>query len=144
MLNIYLTVWFMAVGFLLIGCSWVNAGPARKPDLTQRNEWQRDHRTVVHDSSWRARYPSIIRAADGSLLVLFTKMSHHQEDAESGDLVLVRSSDNGESWSNGRVVYQAHKGELRAMGTLTALRSDRIIYGTCQFPNDKSCANFDQ
>jgi len=89
--------------------------------------WERVKRVAVYNSPWRARYPSITRADDGLLLVLFTRQSVEQEQAGLGDLVLVRSTDEGETWSEGQVVFSGEAGEPRAVGTMTALKNKRII-----------------
>ena len=49
-----------------------------KNDINQL-EWERTKRVNVYDSPWRARYPSIIKTADGSLLVLFTRKTEEQD-----------------------------------------------------------------
>ena len=99
------------------------------PDLETNDQyrWQRTERVTVHDSPRRARYPSIIRAADGSLLVLFTQQTETQEQAGLGDLCLARSTDLGQTWSPPTVVFRGKSGEPRAVNTMTALSRGRII-----------------
>ena len=92
-----------------------------------RCRWERVQRVAVYNSPRRARYPSITRSADGSLLVLFTRQNLEEEEAGLGDLVLVRSADEGQSWSDGQVVLRGQAGEPRAVGTMTTLNSGRII-----------------
>ncbi len=87
-------------------------------NMTQAGElhqWERVKRTIVAESEWRARYPSITRANDGSLLVLFTQQTQEQEDAGSGDLIVARSTDKGDSWSDAVVVFQGGQSEPRAV-----------------------------
>lgn len=89
--------------------------------------WERVGRVAVYDAPRRARYPSIAKAADGTLLVLLTQQTAEQEAAGGGDLLLVRSSDDGKTWSPPQVVYQGKDCEPRAVGTMTALAHGRII-----------------
>ena len=91
------------------------------------SQWQRTGRVTVHDSPRRARYPSVVKADDGSLLVLFTRQTEEQEQAGRGDLLLVRSTDDGENWSAPDVVYESAGGEPRAVGTMTKLKGGRIV-----------------
>ena len=89
--------------------------------------WERVVRVAVYNAPRGARYPSIARATDGSLLVLFTRQTAEQEKAGRGDLVLVRSADGGKTWSEAKRVYQGKDGEPRAIGTMTVLKSGRIL-----------------
>jgi len=114
----------LMVAFALMGWSW---SMHASPTTTARYEWQRVKRVEVFNSDRRARYPSITRAADGSLLVLFTQMTAEQETIGRGDLLLVRSTDGGQSWSDARVLFRGHRGEPRALGTMTALANGQLI-----------------
>ena len=91
------------------------------------NEWARTERIVVFDAPHRVRYPSIAEAMDRSLLVLFTQQNPDQELTERGDLVLTRSIDGGDTWSQPRVVYAGGTGEPRALGTMTRLKNGRLL-----------------
>jgi len=95
--------------------------------------WERIERVEVYNAPRRARYPSIARAADGSLLVLLSGQNAEQEKAGNGDLLLVRSTDNGHGWSEPRVVYQGKDCEPRAVGTMTRLADGRIIAPFAEF-----------
>ena len=95
--------------------------------LEQPSSWHRVKRVAAYKSPRRARYPSITTAKDGSLLVLLTKQTADEETAGHGSLVLVRSTDGGTTWSDGRTVYRGTYGQPRARGTLTRLQSGRII-----------------
>ena len=44
-----------------------------------RFEWERVERIVVYDSPRRARYPSIARTGDGTILVLLSQQTARQE-----------------------------------------------------------------
>ena len=90
-------------------------------------EWERTKRLTVNNSPRRARYPSITKAVDGSLLVLFTRQSAEQETVDQGELVWVRSTDKGETWSKAVSVFRGGKGVPRAVGTMVTLKSGRII-----------------
>ena len=110
---------------LVTGCISTPQSPSsRQP---QRYTWARQKRITVHDSLRRAAYPSITRTRDGSLLVMFTRQSQSQEEEGRGELVLSRSINQGQSWIAPEVVYRGRVGEPRAMGTMTTLRSGRII-----------------
>lgn len=100
---------------------------AEHASAADRFEWERVRRVIVRDSPQRAHYPSVVRAADGTLLVLFTQQTAKQEASGQGDLMLVRSTDDGLSWSDGAAIYRAGSGVPRAMGTMTALGDGRII-----------------
>jgi len=99
----------------------------RSDDDYRRYVWERAKRVTVYDSPRRARYPSITETRDGSLLVLLTRQTAEQEAAGLGDLVVVRSSDGGESWSQPTTVFEGRAGEPRAVGTMTTLKSGRIV-----------------
>ena len=93
----------------------------------QKDAWERVQRVSVYNSTRQTRYPSIARTANGTLLVLFTRQTEEQKLAGRGDLLIARSKDNGETWGEPIVVLESQAGELRAIGTLTALRSGRLI-----------------
>lgn len=113
----------LAVLLLFIG-SHHQAVEAREEGLAQ---WERVQRVNVFNSPRRARYPSIARVANGSLLVLFTRQTATQEKDGLGDLLLVRSVDDGQTWLPPSVVYQGKDCEPRAVGTMTVLEDGRII-----------------
>ena len=48
-------------------------------------------------------WPSVVRAANGDLLVLFTQTEEHL--GPDGAILCVRSADNGVSWQSPRVIY---------------------------------------
>ena len=105
-------------------------------------EWERVNRVTVHNSPRRARYPSIMRASDGALLVLFMRQTAEQELAGRGDLALARSTDEGESWSDAEIVYTSREGEPRAVGTMTTLKSGRIIAPFAEFGEAQTTSKF--
>jgi len=94
---------------------------------TATTQWERTGRVTVYDSPREARYPSIASTADGTLLVLFTRMSTDRGFSALGDLVIVRSTDRGETWSDAEVVHRGRSGEPRAVGTLTALGDGTLL-----------------
>ena len=98
-----------------------------------RTAWERVQRVIAYDSLHRARYPSIVRSADGDLLVLFTQQTESQEQTGRGDLLLVRSHDEGQTWSDPIVVFKGTAGEPRAVGTMTLLSDGRIIAPFVEF-----------
>jgi len=95
--------------------------------VTATTQWERTRRVTVYDSPKQARYPSIVKTADGTLLVLFTRTSADAGPPAPGDLVIVRSTDRGETWSDAEVVYRGRSGEPRALGTMTALAGGTIL-----------------
>ena len=92
-----------------------------------KNTWQRDNRTFVYLAERRARYASIARNRDGRLLALFTHQTEEQEQDGRGDLLLVRRTKDGDWWFYPETVYEAKAGEPRAYGTMTTLRSGKLI-----------------
>jgi len=113
----------IGAGFLLFaaGCA-VSGGVRRTLD-----SWDRVARVSAYDSPRRARYPSITKARDGSLVVLFTRQTADQERAGLGALMVVRSADAGRTWSDARVVFEGKAGEPRAINTMATLADGRII-----------------
>ena len=103
------------------------AGERGGPRSSSQQLWDRVERVVVYKSPRRARYPSIIRTGAGEVLVLFTRQTEEQEIAGTGDLVLSRSGDGGKTWSEPETVYQGTSGDPRSIGTMTVLRSGRIL-----------------
>ena len=89
--------------------------------------WTRTHRVFACEAGHRARYPSIARNAAGELVVLFTQVSEEQESAGGGDVVMIRSGDRGETWSEAVRVYEGEAGEPRTMGSLTTLASGELL-----------------
>ena len=89
--------------------------------------WQRDERTFVYLSERRARYASVAKTRDGRLITLFTRQTEQQEAHGTGDLILIQAIQGDRWWSKDRVAYEGQSGEPRAYGTLTALRSGRIL-----------------
>jgi len=68
-------------------------------------------------------WPSIIRAQNGDLLVSFCRSEEHLGPA--GDILLIRSSDNGETWSPPEILYQTPLDD-RECG-MTLLNDGRIL-----------------
>jgi len=90
--------------------------------------WTRGRRISISDSDWHLRDPSLIRTANGDLLLLFTRISQQQQEQGTGELVAVRSRDNAASWSDPVVVYAPSTNTTpRTMGTVTALDSGKLI-----------------
>ena len=98
-------------------------------------EWERSKRVTVADAP-RARYPSITKARDGSVVVAYSQQSNAQVQADQGDLVIVRSTDRGATWSRPRAIYRSHHGEPRAIGTMTTLRDGRILLPYSELSQD--------
>jgi sialidase-1 len=68
-------------------------------------------------------WPDIARDGDGSIVVLFTRSEEHL--APDGAILLVRSTDTGETWSTPRVVFDTPLDD-RESG-ITPLRGGRLL-----------------
>ncbi len=108
---IVLLTWFLASLFAVSGHA----------------QWQRAKRVAVYRSPQRARYPALVKGLDGSLLVVFTRQTAEQEAKGHGDLMLMRSADQGQTWSPARIIHKSGLGEPRAAGTMTRLNSGDLI-----------------
>jgi hypothetical protein len=117
------------------------AGMAAKPQKAEPTQWERTGRVTVHDSPLAARYPSIARTADGTLLVLFTRSTAPERKAGTSGLVLVRSTDAGETWSEPVVLYQGQSGEPRAVGTMTTLARGEILAPFAELDDARATSN---
>ena len=89
--------------------------------------WERTERVVAYASQWRARYASIVRAADGRLLILFTQQTKEQEKAGRGDLSLTRRTADGNWWQYPVLIHEEQNAVPQAPGTLTLLASGRLV-----------------
>ena len=116
---------------LAIGVMSMTASTAMaEPELNREPQalWRRIKRVSAYEAPRRARYPSLARDdRAGTVICLFTHVTEEQEAAGLGELTMVRSTDAGETWSEPSTVYTAQTGEPRAMGTLTALASGRLV-----------------
>ena len=112
-----------------ITLSWIGLGSTTASAATGGvlGDWERMERVVAYASTGRARYPSITQTVDGGVLILFTQQTPEQIRAGSGDLLLIRSTDRGKSWSQPEVIVKGSDGEPRAIGSLTRLTSGRLI-----------------
>ena len=104
-------------------------------------QWRRTARAEAYDSPQRARYPSIARGLDQALLLMLTCQTAEQEGRQCGDLLLVRSIDEGHTWSQPTKVYAGGDGEPRAIGTMTVLQSGRIIAPLAKLKVAQSCSD---
>ena len=72
-----------------------------------------EHRVIYQDTKFYSAFPSIVRRADGELLVAFRRAPERRHLGEAGSthtdpnsqLVLVRSRDEGTSWSEPELIY---------------------------------------
>ena len=94
---------------------------------TASAEWKRVQRISIYDAEKRARYPSLARGNKDSVLVVFTRQTAEQETNGLGDLLLMRSEDRGQTWSDAKVIYPGRVGEPRAAGTMTRLKNGELI-----------------
>ena len=97
------------------------------PTKAAQIEWQRTHRVTVFDAPLEARYPSVTKVGNETLLVLFTRRNADQIAAGNGELVIVRSTDGGDTWSDPTVVVSVQGAEPRAVDTMTTLNNGTII-----------------
>ncbi|HNR67906.1 MAG TPA: sialidase family protein [bacterium] len=93
-----------------------------------------DQVTIYSARSEYCAWPSIIRAANGDLLVTFCRSEEHL--APDGQIVLMRSSDNGLTWQGPHVIFDTILDD-RECG-MTVLRDGRILVHlyTYQFTRD--------
>lgn len=113
----------MGTALLLFPAGCAASGGVRRT----LDSWDRVARVSAYDSPRRARYPSITKARDGSLVVLFTRQTADEERAGLGALMLVRSQDAGRTWSDAEIVFEGRTGEPRAINTMATLASGRIV-----------------
>jgi hypothetical protein len=85
-----------------------------------RGLFARMWRTEALEQIPTPRYPSVLQNGRGELLLLAT-------DTPKAELVVARSSDGGRTWSDPQTVYAASRGIPQAPGTLTRLRSGRLV-----------------
>jgi hypothetical protein len=102
---------------LIVAASWstvacADEAPAAKPDGVAKLK----HLVIYRDDTFHSAFPSIVRRPDGELLVAFrrapdlrvfgkTKYTHTDPNSQ---LVLVRSADNGETWTKDPQLIYAH------------------------------------
>lgn len=87
---------------------WHGLFPApASPVLTQRtaNATILEHNTLFADPTVYAAWPDIIRAANGDLLVTFCSSDEHL--GPDGRATLIRSTDNGHTWSKPTTIYDS-------------------------------------
>lgn len=78
---------------------------------------------LFESDSLYAAWPAVVRADDGSILVLYTETDEHM--GPDGRIVGIRSEDEGRTWSDPFEIYDTPLDE-RESG-LTALRDGRLI-----------------
>src|ERR1044071_6989978 len=80
-------------------------------------KWQREKDVVIyHDDLFYSSFPSIVRRADGELIVAFRRAPERRKLGEGGTshtdpnsyLMLVRSKDNGRTWAKEPELVYAH------------------------------------
>ncbi len=84
--------------------------------LAEPNVTKAENVIVYHDPQFYSAFPSIVKRADGELLVAFRRAPDRRVFGESGNshvdpnsyLVLVRSSDNGKTWTQDPELILAH------------------------------------
>ena len=64
-----------------------------------------EHDTIYADSKYYVAWPDIIRAGNGDLLVTFCSTEEHV--SPDGKAVLMRSTDNGHTWSGPETIYDS-------------------------------------
>ena len=81
-------------------------------------------RSSAGDEAGKPSCPSIVRLANGDLLLMFT---HESAASDSGALGVVRSNDDGKTWSAPQTVYESTRSVPKAMGTLIRLQLGRLL-----------------
>jgi sialidase-1 len=95
---------------LLIALAWLFP-VAAEPGVTKVGDV-----IVYHDPQFYAAFPSIVRRADGELILAFRRAPDRRVFGEKGNshvdpnsyLVLVRSKDNGKTWTGEPELIHAH------------------------------------
>jgi hypothetical protein len=87
-------------------------------------------RFVVHQGTEPALFPGLTRAANGDLLVSFCTRF---DCLPGGEAFLVRSSDNGRTWSPPTLILRSRKpdGCVNLSVGLTTLRDGTVLYPCC-------------
>ena len=81
------------------------------------------HLSIYEKRDAYSAWPAIGRAANGDILVLFTRTEEHM--SPNGEILMVRSKDNGESWSAPTILFDTIVDD-RESG-LTVLRDGRLL-----------------
>ena len=119
--------WIIVAAFGLIAAGVVSPKQATgEASRTTDDLWTRTKRVFAQNEPHRARYPGIAKTAAGQIVVLYTKVTTEQEAAGRGQIMVIRSNDEGQTWSKAQVVYTSQTGQPRAVGSLTQLRSGQL------------------
>jgi sialidase-1 len=81
------------------------------------------HFSIYEKRDAYSAWPAIARAANGDLLVLFTRTEEHM--APNGEILMVRSTDNGETWLPPTIIFDTIVDD-RESG-ITVLRDGRLL-----------------
>ncbi len=115
---------------LLLAAAAIPSGPAAAATLRELQAksaggyFARMWRTTACGEARTPRCPSVERDARGELLLL---LAHHPEGRKHPVLGVARSGDAGRTWSSPRPVYAPDAASPRALGTLTRLRSGKLL-----------------
>ena len=119
--------WIIVAAFGLIAAGVVSPQrAAAEASRTTDDLWTRTKRVFAQNERLRARYPGIAKTAAGQIVVLYTKVTTEQEATGRGQIMVIRSNDEGQTWSKAQVVYTSQTGQPRAVGSLTQLRSGQL------------------
>ena len=106
-------------------------------DIDSEDVWSRTHRVFAYDAPRRARYPSVALNSDGDLVMLFTHVTEDQEKSGTGDVMMIRSKDQGENWTAPTKIYEGDGGEPRTNGSLTKLASGKLVAASVEVDQDE-------
>ena len=81
------------------------------------------HISIYEKRDAYSAWPAIARAENGDLLVLFTRTDEHM--GPNGEILMVRSTDNGETWSPPTIIFDTIVDD-RESG-ITVLRDGRLL-----------------
>ena len=81
------------------------------------------HFSIYEKRDAYSAWPAIARTQNGDLLVLFTRTDEHM--GPNGEILMVRSTDNGESWQPPTIIYDTIVDD-RESG-ITVLRDGRLL-----------------
>ena len=122
--------------------SGLNASTWGQANSSSDDLWSRTHRVNAYDAPRRARYPSLARNSDGQFVLLFTSVTKEQEDNGVGDIMIIRSTDEGASWSSPEIVYPARDGIPTTAGSLTMLGSNKLVASLAELDKDSKAKSF--
>lgn len=94
---------FLFLGGILLVVATVAAEPARAPQSSYAEVIR--HVSIYERFDAYSAWPDMVRAANGDIVVLFTRTEEHL--GPDGEILLARSTNNGETWLPPAIVYDS-------------------------------------